>query len=80
MIFLNKFFWNVVLASLFLSGCSANLIKSEAVSPWEKGYLADPNMAWEPDRLESEFMRHAYFSKEATATADRSSGGGCGCN
>lgn len=53
---------------------------SDRVKPWERDYLAKPEMAWQPDQLQSEFMNHAYTSKEASSGGDKTAGGGCGCN
>lgn len=50
------------------------------VQPWERGYLARPEMALEPDPLHSALDAHVYFSKEASSGGNRPSGGGCGCN
>ena len=64
------------LISIALSGCS--LI--EPVSPWEKGILAKPEMTFEADRLDTEFVEHTYSSKEAASGGAGVGGGGCGCN
>jgi hypothetical protein len=51
-----------------------------SVSPWERGILAKPEMAWEPDPLIGELQEHVYFSKEGSAGGYGAGGGGCGCN
>jgi hypothetical protein len=61
--------------ALFLgAGCAAN------VNPWERGNLAKPQMALEPNVLDSALMKHAYSSKEAASGGYGVGGGGCGCN
>jgi hypothetical protein len=50
------------------------------VKPWEKGNLAKPEMAFDPDVLEARFADHTYFSKEGASGGAGVGGGGCGCN
>ncbi|MFC1719759.1 DUF4266 domain-containing protein [Pseudomonadota bacterium] len=50
------------------------------VQPWERGRLAQPQMALEGDPLLSAMDRHIYTSKEAASGGVGPSGGGCGCN
>jgi len=50
------------------------------VRAWERGYLAQPEMAWQPDRLAAALNKHVYFSKEASSGGNSAAGGGCGCN
>lgn len=50
------------------------------VEPWEKGNLAKPHMAFEPDPLESRFIRRTFQAKEAASGGYGIDGGGCGCN
>jgi len=50
------------------------------VRPWERGYLAKKEMAWESDVLESALNDHIFFSKEASSGGNSAAGGGCGCN
>lgn len=61
---------------LALAGCSP----LKPVQPWEKGVLSRPEMTFEADRLESGFVEHTYFSKEASSGGSGVGGGGCGCN
>ena len=63
----------IILAVSLLSACSQ-------VRPWERGYLAKKEMAWDTDALESALNDHIFFSKEATSGGDNAAGGGCGCN
>jgi len=58
-----------------LAGCAG-----PAVQPWEKGLLARPEMAFEPDRLETGFAEHVYASKEAAQGGAGAGASGCGCN
>lgn len=55
-----------------LSGCSA-------VAPWERGNLAKPQMAMEPDPMERSLREHVYGGREAAGGGGKASGGGCGC-
>ncbi|MGH8528860.1 MAG: DUF4266 domain-containing protein [Nevskiales bacterium] len=57
------------------SGCAVKDVKA-----WERGYLAQPEMAADPDPLASEYREHVYFSKEAAFGGATAGGGGCGCN
>jgi len=63
----------LALLALFAIGCTP-------VHPWQKGTLAKQEMAWDPQPLESEFLGHTYFSKEASSGSLSAAGGGCGCN
>lgn len=56
-----------------LSGC-AN------VKPWERGYLAKPEMSLDGDKADARFYQHIYTSKEAARGGYGVGGGGCGCN
>ena len=49
----------------------------QPVQPWEKGILSRPEMTFEADRLESAFVEHVYFSKEASSGGSGVGGGGC---
>ena len=61
---------------LLLLGCSA----CAKVQPWERGILARPEMAFDPDPMESKRSQHVYYSKEASLPGGGAGGGGCGCN
>ena len=64
-----------LLLALSASGCLQN------VQPWEREYLARPEMAWEAGFVEEQAMRdHTYVSKEAASGGATIGGGGCGCN
>jgi len=62
-----------IMLALGLSGC-AN------VKPWERGYLAKPEMAFDADAAEARNLQHIYSSKEAARGGYGVGGGGCGCN
>jgi len=50
------------------------------VQPWERGRLAQPQMALEQDALMASIDDHTYTSKEAASGGIGPAGGGCGCN
>lgn len=66
----------LLLTSLLLGACAS----IEPVQPWQRGDLARPEMAFEPDPLQAAYRRHVDFSKEAASGGATLSGGGCGCN
>lgn len=66
-------------AALLLA-CAAVLSSCTQVRPWERGYLARPEMSWRADSLEGALNDHIYFSKEASSGGTGAAGGGCGCN
>ncbi len=47
---------------------------------WDRGYLADPIMSLDGDKLTRSMREHIHSSKEAAAGDGGVSGGGCGCN
>jgi hypothetical protein len=59
-------------AALWTTGCAA-------VAPWERGRLAEPHMALEPDPAQRELRDHTYRSREAATSGPLGEGGGCGC-
>ena len=60
--------------SIGLSGCAS-------VAPWERGILAKPQMALDPNPLQSSMRMHNFASREAAASTNASGGGGgCGCH
>lgn len=60
---------------LLCSGCAV-----KQVHPWERGHLARPEMALEPDAMQAAVRDHTYVSKEAASGGAALAGGGCGCN
>ncbi len=65
---------SVFALSVGLMGCAT------PVQPWQKGNLAKPEMAFDPDPLQTRFAEHTYFSKEGASGGMSVGGGGCGCN
>lgn len=59
---------------VFLSGCV------QQVRPWERGNLAKPHMALDPEPALSALRDHVHVSKEASSGGSNVNGGGCGCN
>jgi hypothetical protein len=59
-----------------LGGCSV----FKPPQPWEKGFLAKPEMTLGADRLDQSFTQHIYSSKENASGGYGVGGGGCGCN
>lgn len=49
------------------------------VEPWQRGNLAKPHMALDPNPLQSSLRNHTYSSREAASGGSSASGGGCGC-
>jgi hypothetical protein len=49
------------------------------VQPWEREYLADEIMRFDPDTLESEWHYHGQEVLEGGRGGFSSAGGGCGC-
>jgi len=50
------------------------------VKAWQRGYLADPIMNLDGDRLTQILREHIHASKEGAAGNGGAAGGGCGCN
>ena len=65
------------LAMILLASIPASCV---TVEPWERGRLAQAEMALEIDPLAAELDAHTYFSKEGATGGAGSAGGGCGCN
>jgi Domain of unknown function (DUF4266) len=65
-------------AAAAMTGCAnTNLAR---VKPWERGVLADETMNPNRDSLNTEFIQHVYFSREAASGGAGVGGAGCGCN
>jgi hypothetical protein len=58
-----------------LGGCASFEPKA-----WQRGDLARPEMAWDPDPVDAAMRQHTYDSKEAASGSATVAGGGCGCN
>jgi hypothetical protein len=57
-----------------------SLLSCQSVKPWERGILAKPHMALEPEPGLAGMRQHIFFSKEAASGGSSVGGGGCGCN
>ena len=73
MILLARRFLPVAALVLALGAC-------EAVSPWQWGSLARPEMQLDPNVLQSALYEQVYESKEASRGRAKTAGAGCGCN
>jgi hypothetical protein len=58
---------------LLLSGCAA-------VQPWQRGYLARPDMQVGTEPGAGKILEKTYAAKESASGGDAVGGGGCGCN
>lgn len=65
----------MLLALLTLAGCA-----STPPAAWERGRLAKPEMAWDPDAMAAAYRGHVYTSKEHSTGGGSAGGGGCGCS
>lgn len=63
----------LIALALTLAGCAG------APKAWERGALAAPEMAWEPDPLMGGYRDHVHLSKEQASGGASAGGGGCGC-
>ncbi|MBF0370966.1 MAG: DUF4266 domain-containing protein [Magnetococcales bacterium] len=72
---LRRFWILTLLAALAVmaGGCAV-------VEPWERDYLARPDMSFDPDPLEANARSQIYYSKETASGGYGVGGGGCGCN
>ncbi len=68
----------LAVGTMLLGSLNACAIKK--VDAWERGDLARPEMAWEPDPQLASYQSSVYFSKEASSGGASVGGGGCGCN
>jgi hypothetical protein len=55
-------------------------VACEPVQPWERGDLAKPQMAMEPNGTNSALRAHTFAAREAAQGGNAGVGGGCGCN
>lgn len=65
--------WLAALAAASLCGCAA-------VAPYQRGYLARDDMAFEPSPGTARALEKTYSAKEAASGGASVGGGGCGCN
>ncbi|PID42652.1 MAG: hypothetical protein CSA52_01525 [Gammaproteobacteria bacterium] len=77
--FLQPKLLSLLVATVLFTGCSY-LPPVSDVKPWEKGTLADPDMAPGGLARDNGLFSHVYTSKEAARGGEGVGGGGCGCN
>lgn len=65
---------------LLMIAITLSLIGCVEVKPWQKEFLAKPNMAFDPDPLEAKSKQHVFTSREGSFGGYGIGGGGCGCN
>jgi hypothetical protein len=71
---------NVGLKWLSLPALILCLQACEPVEPWERGDLAKPQMALDPNPTNNALRAHTFAAREATQGGNAGVGGGCGCN
>jgi hypothetical protein len=71
---------NVRLKWLLLAPVILCLQACEPVEPWERGNLAKPQMAMDPNPTNSAVRAHTFNAREAAQGGNAGVGGGCGCN
>jgi hypothetical protein len=64
----------LVIFMIVLNGCGLE------VAAWERGNLAKPHMALDPEPTLSVLREHVQVSKESASGGSSNNGGGCGCN
>jgi len=64
--------WVMLIVLVSAGGCAA-------VKPWEREYLADKIMQFDPDTLRAEWHLHVQDVLEGDRGGFNGSGGGCGC-
>jgi hypothetical protein len=62
--------------TLLLAGCAG----PQPVAAWEKGNLAKPIMAFDPDPMAARTRQQIFLSKEAASGGGSVGNSGCGCN
>jgi len=66
-------FYIAIAVAAMCAGCAD-------VQPWERGNLAKPHMALNPDPVHAALRTHKFASREAASGGGNAEGGGCGCN
>jgi len=69
------FFYKLLLMASLITLASA----CTSVAPWQRGTLAKPEMALDPNPMQSMIRAHIHTSREAGSASTTGSGGGCGC-
>jgi hypothetical protein len=70
---LSKAVFAGLLAFAFIAGCTS-------VAPYQRGYLARPDMALDTGIGNAKALEKTYAAKEAASGGASVGGGGCGCN
>jgi hypothetical protein len=65
--------FSLLLALALAAGCTS-------VAPYQRGYLARPDMAFEDSPGQARALEKTYSAKEAASGGASVVGGGCGCN
>lgn len=65
---------------VLLAAAALALAACVSVAPYQRGYLARPDMAFEPSAGTAEALGKTYSAKEAASGGASVGGGGCGCN
>ena len=65
--------WLALLALMLIAGCAP-------VAPYQRGYLARSDMAFEQSTGLAKAMEKTFPAKEAASGGASVGGGGCGCN
>ncbi|HEX4332504.1 MAG TPA: DUF4266 domain-containing protein [Usitatibacter sp.] len=65
--------WLAALVAATLCGCTA-------VAPYQRGYLARDDMAFDPSPGTARALEKTYSAKEGASGGASVGGGGCGCN
>ena len=63
----------IVAIGLLLSGCAT-------VAPYQRGYLARPDMAFDASPGATRALEKTFGAKEASSGGATVGGGGCGCS
>lgn len=72
--------FKLMLIVLTTMTCATGCALQREVRPWQKEFLAQPEMALSPDPLQTAHHEHVYFSRESGTGGHSVGGGGCGCN
>lgn len=71
--------WTTVITAAVLAALATGCA-GWGVKPYEREYLAKPEMQVDANPVDSGYQDHIYFSIEATSGGRSFAGGGCGCN
>jgi len=66
----------LLILAVFSTGCSEKLVR---VLPFEREYLAQEKMQFDPVSSRAEQEGHVFLIREASAGGESSFQGGCGC-